>query len=139
MVAIGGGRVRIFLATGVTDLRRGFGLQAVIEHGLGRPPLNGDIYVFANRRRDMIKAFFFDAGGTWVCAKRLMAGTYHWPQQGQTSVELTAAELQLLLSGLDLAKIRSRRWWQPAVLPAVSTSRATTSLCPLPGGPAAGR
>ena len=45
MVAIGIGRVRIFLATGVTDLRRGFGLQTVIEHGLGRPPLNGDIYV----------------------------------------------------------------------------------------------
>src|ERR1022692_4725149 len=55
MVAIGGGRVRIFLATGVTDLRRGFSLQAVIEHALGRPPLNGDIYLFANRWRDMKK------------------------------------------------------------------------------------
>jgi len=64
MVAIGSGRIQIFLATGVTDLRRGFGLQAVIEHGLGRPPLNGDIYLFANRRRDMIKAFFFDSYAT---------------------------------------------------------------------------
>ena len=42
MFTIGGGRTKIFLSTGVTDLRRGFGLQTFIEHGLGRPPLNGD-------------------------------------------------------------------------------------------------
>ena len=139
MVAIGGGRVQIFLATGATDLRRGFGLQAVIEHGLGRPPLNGDIYLFANRRRDMIKAFFFDSGGICVCAKRLMVGIYRWPQPGETTVKLTAAELQLLLSGLDLTKTRSRKWWKLPVRTPVSTAMATTPQCPLPGGPAAGR
>jgi transposase len=139
MIAIGGGRVRIFLATGVTDLRRGFGLQAEIEHGLGRPPLNGDIYLFANRRRDMIKAFFFDSGGIWICAKRLMTGKYSWPQPGETTVELTAAELQLLLSGLDLTQTRSRRWWKPAALPPVSISTATTPRSPLPDDPPAGR
>lgn len=72
MVAIGGGRVQIFLATGITDLWRGFGLQSVIEHGLGRPPLNGDIYLFANRRRDMIKAFFFGSSGLGPLGFRLV-------------------------------------------------------------------
>jgi len=57
MITISGGRTRVFLATGVTDLRRGFGLQAHIEHGLGRPPLNGDIYVFANRRETCSRPF----------------------------------------------------------------------------------
>lgn len=134
MIAIGG-RTRIFLATGVTDLRRGFGLEAVIAHELGRPALNGDVYLFANRRRDMIKAFFFDCGGIWVCAKRLMAGRYRWPEPGQATVELTATELQLLLSGLDLAKTRPRRWWTPPV----SIAMATALQCPSPGGPATGR
>jgi transposase len=132
-----GGRTRIFLATGVTDLRRGFGLEAIIEHDLGRPPLNGDAYLFANRRRDMIKAFFFDSGGIWVCAKRLLAGSYRWPEPGQMTVELTAAELQLLLSGLDLMKTRARRWWKPPLL--VSTATATTPQYPSPDGPADGR
>lgn len=139
MLTIGGGRTKVFLATGVTDLRRGFGLQAFIEHGLGRPPLGGDIYVFANRRRDMIKAFFFDSGGIWICAKRLLSGTYRWPQQGQATIELTVAELQLLLSGLDLTKTRSRRWWKPVPPSTVSISTATRPLCPLPDDPAAGR
>jgi transposase len=130
-----GGRSRIFLATGVTDLRRGFGLEAVIAHELGRPPLNGDVYLFANRRRDMIKAFFFDSGGIWCCAKRLLLGTYRWPEPGQATVELTATELALLLSGLDLAKTRPRRWWTPPV----SIATATALQCLSPGGPAAGR
>ena len=134
MITIGG-RTRIFLATGVTDLRRGFGLEAVIAHELGQPPLNGDVYLFANRRRDMIKAFFFDSGGIWVCAKRLMSGSYRWPEPGQATVELTATELQLLLSGLDLAKTRLRRWWTPPV----STAMARALQCPSPGDRATGR
>jgi transposase len=134
MITIGG-RARIFLATGVADLRRGFGLQAVIEHDLGCPPLNGDVYLFANRRRDMIKAFFFDCGGTWVCAKRLMVGTFRWPERGEAKLELTAAELQLLLSGLDLTTTRARRWWTPAA----SNATATARIGPSPGDPATGR
>jgi hypothetical protein len=39
----------------------------------------------------MIKAFLFDAGGIWICAKRLMVGNYRWPQLGKTMVELTSA------------------------------------------------
>lgn len=136
MITIGG-RTRVFLATGVTDLRRGFGLQAIIEHDFGRPPLNGDLYLFANRRRDMIKAFFFDSGGIWICAKRLLVGTYRWPVPGQTTVEVTAAELQLLLSGLDLTKTRPRRWWKPPVL--LSTATATTDRSVSPGDPAGAR
>jgi transposase len=135
MVSLGSGRTKIYLATGVTDLRRGFGLQTVIEHGLGRPPLSGDVFVFANRRRDMIKLFFFDSGGIWVCAKRLLSGTYRWPRPGELTAELTGAELQLLLSGLDLTKTRARKWWGPAL----ASSTATTPPHPWPGGPATGR
>ena len=119
------GTARIWLATGVTDMRRGFnGLHAVIAHQLGRPPLNGDLYIFANRRRDLLKVFFFDSGGIWICAKRLERGTYRWPQPGEADrggrdvlVTLRVAELQLLLSGIDLRQTRARGWWQPGVAP----------------------
>jgi transposase len=108
------GRARIWLATGATDLRRGFnGLQALIAGHFGQPPLNGDLYLFTNRRRDLLKVFFFDSGGIWVCAKRLETGTYRWPGPGERLVALSAAELQLLLSGIDLRQTRRRSWWAP--------------------------
>lgn len=122
------GRARIWLATGTTDLRRGFnGLHALIAGQLGQPPLNGDLYLFSNRRRDLLKVFFFDSGGIWVCAKRLEAGTFRWPQPGQRLVSLTPAELALLLSGIDLRQTRRRAWWSPGppAVPAPSGGGAT--------------
>ena len=63
MFTLGGG-AKILLATGTTDLRRGFSLYTVIEHQLGcSQPLNGDVYVFGNRRRDFLKMFWFSEGG----------------------------------------------------------------------------
>ncbi len=142
-----GGATRIWLATGVTDLRRGFnGLHALIAHQFGRPPLNGDLYIFANRRRDLLKVFFFDAGGIWVCAKRLERGTYRWPAPGQALITLSAAELQLLLSGIDLRQTRRRAWWQPTPVTtptpeatAAPTPAATVAQCAPPDATAAGR
>lgn len=113
MIGLAGGRT-IFLATGVTDLRRGVsGLYALILNQLQGEPLSGAVYGFCNRRRDTVKLFCYDAGGVWVCAKRLEQGTFRWPGAGERTVKLTEAELVLLLSGIDLARTRVRRWWQP--------------------------
>lgn len=113
MIALASGRP-IFLATGVTDLRRGFtGLYAIILDQLSREPLSGALFVFCNRRRDTVKIFCYDAGGFWVCAKRLEEGTFRWPSGAERTVTLTATDLQLLLSGIDPSRTRLRRWWQP--------------------------
>lgn len=115
MIGLASGR-SIFLATGVTDLRRGYnGLYALILEQLAQEPLSGAIYGFCNRRRDAVKLFCYDAGGWWVCAKRLEQGTFRWPASGERAVQLTAADLHLLLSGIDPARTRLRRWWQPVV------------------------
>ena len=136
-----GGSTRVWLATGITDLRRGFtGLQAIVAHEFDRPPLNGDLYIFANRRRDLLKIFFFDTGGIWVCAKRLERGTYRWPQPGERLITLTAAELQLLVSGIDLSQARRRPWWNPPARTEPAARPAATVPPPAkPDGPAAGR
>lgn len=127
-----GGNTRIWLATGVTDLRRGFGgLHALITHEFGRPALTGDLYVFANRRRDLLKIFFFDTGGIWVCAKRLEQNSYRWPVPGERLITLTPAELHLLLSGIDLQQTRARPWWRPPAPPAPAVP-ATTPAAAIP-------
>jgi transposase len=117
MIGLAGGRA-IFLATGVTDLRRGVsGLYAMILDQLQGEPLSGAVFGFCNRRRDTVKLFCYDAGGVWVCAKRLEQGTFRWPKVGERTVRLTEADLTLLLSGIDPARTRLRRWWQPVEHP----------------------
>lgn len=114
MIGLGVGRP-IFLATGVTDLRCGMNrLYALILDQLGQEPLSGALFGFCNRRRDTVKLFCFDEGGVWVAAKRLESGTFRWPGAGARTVELTAADLHLLLSGVDPTRTRLRRWWTPA-------------------------
>ena len=113
MIGVAGGRA-IFLATGVTDLRRGVtGLYTLILEHLAQEPLSGAVFGFCNRRRDTIKLFCYETGGVWVCAKRLEQGTFRWPAAGARSVQLTPTDLQLLLSGIDPARTRLRGWWQP--------------------------
>jgi transposase len=127
----------VWLATGHTDLRRGFnGLHALIVHQFGQAALTGDIFVFTNRRRDLLKVFFFETGGIWICAKRLEQGTFRWPKPQEHLVTLTTAELQLLLSGIDLRQTRRRRWWQPAA--SAPTPTGTVPRCAGPDDPTAG-
>ena len=112
MITLGGGATKIHLATEPIDLRRGYGgLYTLVEHQFGSEPKSGNLWVFSNRRRNLLKIFWWDDGGMCVLGKRLHEGTFQsWPQPGQKIVQLSASELQLLLSGLDLAKLRPRRW-----------------------------
>lgn len=109
-------RTRVFLASGVTDMRKSFDtLAAVVREQLQKNPLSGDLFVFANRRKNRIKVLYWDGSGLWVMAKRLEEGTFAWPNvapPGSKSVTMTTAELSLLLSGIDLASTRKRRWYR---------------------------
>ena len=115
MLAIGPG-TKIHLATGWTDMRKGFnGLYALVKHVLGEDPLSGHLFVFCNRRRDCLKLFVFDGSGMWVCAKRLERGTYRWPQAEGPVVVMDATQLHLLIGGIDLGAGRPRRWWRKSL------------------------
>jgi transposase len=108
----------VHLATGITDLRKGFnGLYALIKYSLNRDPMTGsEAFVFCNRRRDTVKIFFADRDGMWVCAKRLASGRYRWPVVGEAVVTMTPTELAMLLSGIDLRGARRRRQWHNRVI-----------------------
>ena len=102
---------RVFLAAGATDLRKSFDtLGGVVREVLAQDPLSGHLFAFTNRRRTRIKILFWDKTGWWLCAKRLEAGTFAWPDSGTASVELSAEELSMLLGGLDLRKTEVRNW-----------------------------
>lgn len=139
MISLGGAAAKIHLATEPIDLRRGHsGLYTLVEQQFGAEPQSGQLWVFTNRRRNLLKLFWWDEGGMCVLSKRLHEGTFQrWPQPGQKTVPLTAAELQLLFSGLELAKLRPRRWVRR--IPTESGAAGATPGSSPPGDPVGGR
>jgi len=106
--------VRIFVATGVTDLRRSVdGLSALVREAFGLDPLSGHLFLFRNRRRDRVKILVWDRSGYWVLYKRLERGTFAWPEgDASTPLEIRSADLMLLLSGVDVSRTRRRKWYE---------------------------
>jgi transposase len=93
---------RIWIAAGVTDMRRGFtGLSAVVQSTLEAEPLSGHVFVFRGRRGDLIKVLWFDGDGLCLFAKRLERGRFVWPKADSGTVSLTRAQLSMLCEGID--------------------------------------
>jgi transposase len=108
------GNVRVYLACGVTDLRKGFdGLAARVQTPLRLDPHGGALFVFRGRRGDLIKVLWWDGQGLCLFAKRLERGRFLWPQAKDGAVVLTAAQLSMLLEGIDWRA--PRRSWAPEV------------------------
>jgi transposase len=99
------GKARIFVRPGQTDLRKGAsGLVGIIEKHMGGEPFSGDVYLFCNRERKLLKAVWWDKTGFWLCQKRLEQNRFPWPQDEAAVRELTAEQLQMLLTGIDFFK-----------------------------------
>jgi len=105
--------VRIYLAPGVTDMRKSFdGLAGLARDVVGEDPLSGHLFVFCNRRRDRLKILYWDRSGFCLFAKRLEKGTFAWPELATESrrMEMTSEQLMMLVGGIDLRSTRRRRW-----------------------------
>jgi transposase len=108
-----GAATHIYVATGGTDMRKGFGgLESLIRGRLAGDPTSGHIFLFTNKRRDRLKLVYFDGSGLWVCAKRMERGTLHWPVSTDGKVQLTHEQFALLIGGIDLAATRERKWYR---------------------------
>ncbi len=93
---------RVWLAAGVTDMRKGMdGLAALVQTTLSENPFSGHIFVFRGRRGDLVKLLWYDGDGICLYAKRLERGRFVWPQASSGSVVLSAAQLAMLLEGID--------------------------------------
>jgi len=101
MISVPAG-TQIWIAAGVTDLRRGFtGLSAAVQTTLEQNPFGGHVFVFRGRRGDILKVLWFDGQGLMLLAKRLERGRFVWPQADSGGVVLTPAQLSMLLEGID--------------------------------------
>jgi transposase len=93
---------RIWIAAGVTDLRRGFaGLSGMVQNVLKENPFSGHVFVFRGRRGDLITLLWGSGDGLCLFAKRLERGRFIWPQATSGTVSLSQAQLSMLLEGID--------------------------------------
>ena len=103
---------RIWLAAGVTDMRKGFiGLSAQAEKVLKADPYCGHLFVFRGRRGDLLKMIWWDGQGACLFSKRLERGRFVWPSPTDGRVSVTPAQLSMLLEGIDWRT--PHRTWRP--------------------------
>jgi transposase len=104
--------VRVWLATGTTDMRRGMnGLALQVQQALGRDPHGGDLYVFRGKRGNLLKIVWHDGLGMSLYAKRLERGKFLWPSPADGVVPISAAQLGYMLEGIDWRN--PRHTWRP--------------------------
>ena len=107
---------RIWVCLQPQDGRKSFdGLQAVVTAHLARDPLNGDLYVFRNKKGDRLKILAWQGDGFALYLRRLEKGTFAFPITDAAELSVTATELGMILGGIDLGTAKRRpRYARPA-------------------------
>jgi transposase len=110
--------VKVYVATDPIDCRKSFdGISAAVASVLGEDPTSGHLFVFFNRRGNQCRILFWDRTGYCVLAKKLARGRFHFAARAtaqSTHLEVEAAELALVLEGLDLSQAKKRLRWRKA-------------------------
>ena len=104
--------VRVWIATGATDMRRGMnGLALQVQQSLARDPHAGDLFAFRGRSGTLIKILWHDGLGLSLYAKRLERGRFSWPTATEGAVVIPPAQLAYLLEGIDWR--HPQHTWRP--------------------------
>jgi transposase len=116
--------VRVYASVRPVDMRKSFdGLAAATREIVGQDPMSGFLFLFLNRAADIAKVLFWDRAGFCIVAKRLERGRFRLPRAAVGDVlEIEAAELALILEGIDLRGSMRRVRWDATE--AVSRARA---------------
>ncbi len=103
---------RIFLCTEPIDFRKGFdGLTGIVTASIGQNVIDGSLFLFVNRRRDRIKALWWETGGLTLWYRRLEQGTVELPkpQDNLSHVMIDSVELAMWIAGVPLKSAKTRR------------------------------
>ena len=98
--------------TDITDFRKGYdGLFGLIKTVMECNPLNGDVYLFTNKRRNQLRMMVYDSGGLVLLCKRLERGTFEIIKSESSSIKMNISWTQLMciMQGIKLKSIRYRK------------------------------
>lgn len=101
--------IRIYLYRAPCDMRKSFdGLCGLIRSELGADPLSGSLFVFVNRRRDMVKLLYWASDGFAIWFKRLERGCFNVPIIAASDARIDRRQLSMLLEGVVPKKMSKR-------------------------------
>lgn len=104
------GAEHIYIACGYTDLRRGIdGLAAIVQEQFQLNPFTNSLFLFCGRRRDRIKALYWEGNGFVLLYKRLESGSFQWPRNGEEAKTLTPQQYRWLMEGLSIEQPKAHR------------------------------
>ncbi|WFU10902.1 IS66 family insertion sequence element accessory protein TnpB [Rhizobium sp. CB3090] len=104
--------VRVWIATGHTDMRCGFASLALrVQEILKLNPLDGNLFVFRGRSGSLLKVIWSDGQGSCLFTKRLDRGRFVWPSAEGGAIAISPAQLSYLLSGIDWR--HPQETWRP--------------------------
>ena len=104
---------RVYLALGSTDLRKAInGLSVLVEQAMGLNVFSGDLFVFCNRRQNIIKILYWDNNGFALWHKRLEEHRFKWPKLPEQVIQINRKQLSWLLAGLDFSSAHQRLYYQ---------------------------
>jgi len=100
------GDVRVHVAVGSVDMRKSIdGLSIVVAREFDLDPFCGQLFVFCNRKRTLVKILYWDRNGFCLWQKRLERDRFRWPESDQEIMELDHRQLRWLLDGLDTRQV----------------------------------
>ena len=104
---------RVYLALGTTDMRKSInGLSIIVEQAMELNPFSGELFVFCNRRRNIIKILYWDRNGFCLWHKRLEKDRFKWPKSEQEVMAIDQGRLKWLLYGLDIADAHRQLYYR---------------------------
>jgi len=111
--------VRLFVATQPVDGRKGAdSLMTLVREVFRHDPLSGHLFIFFSKGRDRVRVVYWDRDGYAMWTKRLQRGRFRptFSADGRLGAQtMEAAELALVIEGIELAGARRRPRWQPAM------------------------
>lgn len=95
----------VYLRPGGTDMRKSYnGLTGIIQNDIGLDPYSRSLFVFCNRKGNLLKAVYWDRNGFCIWQKRLEKHRFPWPRDDKTVIEITPEQLNWLLNGIDFRR-----------------------------------
>lgn len=104
--------LRYYLYSQPTDMRKSFdSLCQLVETGMERNPMSGEVFLFINRPRNRMKLLRWEFGGFILYYKRLESGTFELPASVPEGCSTTVhwPELVMMVQGISLQHIRTRK------------------------------